>query len=153
MKKHTLNGTIEHLGIHDIHAVMQLEKTCFTYHWTEQQFLLGLEKNAFSILGWRHNGELVGYVAFSMIAGEMEILNLGVLHAFRRKGIGRKLLSAVLKKCHEKKMDKGFLDVKESNAPAIALYEQFGFKCVGIRKQYYPDTKENALLYALDFND
>ncbi|WP_250645478.1 ribosomal protein S18-alanine N-acetyltransferase [Salidesulfovibrio onnuriiensis] len=135
-----------------IHDVIELEKACFAYHWTEEQFRLGLERNAFHIFGVREEGRLVGYLAFSMIVDEMEILNLAVHPDFRRRGLARRLLAAVMDVCREKGMQSGFLDVKESNAPAISLYEDFGFQRNGRRKRYYPDTKEDALLYRYDFS-
>ncbi len=142
---------MELLGMDSIHEVMELEKACFEYHWTEEQFRLGLERGAFFIFGAHEGERLVGYLAFSMIVDEMEILNLAVHPDFRRKGIARELLAAVMRMCGERGMKSGFLDVKESNAPAIALYEKFGFRRNGVRKRYYPDTKEDALLYRYDF--
>lgn len=145
------SGRIEKLGVEHIHQVMDLERLCFEYHWTEEQFRLGLERQAFFIFGAWDQGNLVGYLAFSMILDEMEILNLAVHPDCRRKGLARRLLAAVMKVCRNKGMKSGFLDVKESNSPAIALYEQFGFLQTGRRKRYYPDTREDALLYSYDF--
>jgi ribosomal-protein-alanine N-acetyltransferase len=145
-------GTFENLGPESVREVMEIERACFAYHWTEEQFLLGLERGAYFIVGWRCHGVLVAYLAFSMIADEMEILNLAVLPEFRRRGIARRLLDAVLHISRRRGMKKGFLDVKESNTPAISLYEDYGFVQVGRRKRYYPDTKEDALLYVLDFD-
>jgi len=152
MKKDSLKGYLEHLGAASVREVMELERACFAYHWTEEQFLLGLERNAYFIVGWRSDGLLVGYLAFSMITDEMEILNLAVLPEHRRKGIARRMLEEVLHLSRRKGMKKGLLDVKESNIPAITLYETVGFIQVGRRKRYYPDTKEDALLYSLDFD-
>lgn len=139
------------LDLSEMGEVMALEKECFEYHWTEEQFRLGLERNAYSIFGWREPDRLVGYLAFSMIADEMEILNLAVSPKFRCRGIGGKLLSSLLGLCVNKNMKSGFLDVKRSNIAAITLYEKKGFFQIGVRKRYYPDTKEDALLYRIDF--
>ena len=97
------------------------------------------------------DGELAGYLAFSLVAGEMEILNLGVHPRHRRQGLASRLMHAMVKICKEKKAVTGFLDVKASNHAAIDLYRKFGFIQCGIRKRYYPDTKEDALLFCLDF--
>ncbi|MCM0754373.1 ribosomal protein S18-alanine N-acetyltransferase [Desulfovibrio aminophilus] len=140
----------EVLGPDDIRAVMELESLCFAYHWTEEQFRLGLERGAFHILGMRRGDRIVGYIAYSVIAEEMEVMNLAVHPEFRRQGLGAGLLDAALRHCRQAGAREGFLDVKESNLPAIDLYRKFGFKQIGVRKRYYPDTLEDALLFRCD---
>jgi ribosomal-protein-alanine N-acetyltransferase len=135
----------------DLAAVRALERACFSYHWSEEQFKLGLERGAFHVLGVKVRGELVAYLAFSMVAGEMEILNLGVHPSHRRRGHADNLVRALLHLCRKRGIETGYLDVKPSNEPAIALYEKHGFSCYGRRKNYYPDTGESALLYRFDF--
>lgn len=142
---------IELLGVADIEAVMALERLCFSYHWTEEQFRLGLDKGAYHILGLRLKGGLKAYIAFSLIQDEMEILNLAVHPDCRRQGLGERLLVTTLEHCAELGVRRGYLDVKRSNTAAIDLYEKFGFKQVGARAKYYPDTGEDALLFQRDF--
>lgn len=144
------NVKSELLGVADIAGVMDLERMCFRTRWTREQFLLGLERRAFRILGVRLRDVLVAYAAFSVIAGEMEILNIAVHPFHRRKGLARLLLADVLEACRAEKVEQGFLEVRRSNAGAIDLYEKFGFIQVGARKNYYPDNHEDALLYRLD---
>lgn len=139
------------LGPEHLSQLRALESLCFEYHWTEEQFRLGLEKKAFFVLGYEEQGILIGYLAYSIVLDEMEILNLGVHPDFRRKGIGRALMQGLMLRCREMDVKRGLLDVKESNAPAIGLYESLGFVQVGVRKNYYPDTREDALLYDLNF--
>lgn len=141
---------IEPLGPGDIREIMELERLCFAYHWTEEQFRLGLERGAYHILGLRLDGRMVGYAAFSVIQDEMEIMNLAVHPEFRRRGFGARLLDAVLRHSRAAGAQQGFLDVKESNIPAIDLYRKFGFNQIGVRKRYYPDTREDALLFRCD---
>ena len=134
----------------DIPDIMELEQSCFDYHWTEEQYLLGLKKGAFKIIGIYCEQFLVGYLAFSMIVDEMEILNIGVAPEFRRQGLGANLMEGLLQICKENGINKGFLDVKVSNSAARRLYEKYGFAKIGLRKRYYPDTKEDAVLYRID---
>ncbi len=138
------------LGPEDIREVMDLEGLCFAYHWTEEQFRLGLERGAYHILGLRLDGRMVGYAAFYVIEDDMEIMNLAVHPDFRRRGFGAMLLAEVLRHSQAVGAHQGFLDVKESNSPAIDLYRKFGFKQIGVRKRYYPDTHEDALLFRCD---
>lgn len=139
------------LGVADIIDVMALERLCFRTRWTREQFLLGLERGAYRILGVRQSGALVAYVAYSLIAGEMEILNIATHPSHRRKGLAAGLLGAAIGCCRGREARECFLEVRRSNHPAIDLYRKFGFTQVGVRKNYYPDNNEDALLFRLDF--
>jgi len=143
--------SVQVLGPDDVQEVMDLERMCFRTHWTREQFLLGLQRGAFHILGIRLRGVVSAYAAFSVIAGEMELMNIAVHPFHRRKGLAKTLLAEVLRHCTRHKVEQGFLEVRRSNAPAIDLYEKFGFIMQGTRKNYYPDNNEDALLYRLDF--
>lgn len=145
----------------DVEDVMELERLCFRTRWTREQFLLGLSRGAFRILGIRAGGGagphdpgmLVAYVAFSHIAREMEVMNIATHPAHRRKGLARLLLGGALAVCRKENAQQCFLEVRRSNTPAIDLYGKFGFIQVGVRKNYYPDNNEDALLFRLDFPD
>lgn len=139
------------LGVADIGGVLDLERMCFRTRWTREQFLLGLERKAFRILGIYERGVLIAYAAFSVIAQEMELMNIAVHPFHRRKGLGSRLLAELLRVCRDLGVAEGFLEVRRSNAGAIDLYQKFGFIQVGTRKDYYPDNHEDALLFRLDF--
>ncbi|MGE4263749.1 MAG: ribosomal protein S18-alanine N-acetyltransferase [Desulfovibrio sp.] len=139
------------LGVGDLTEVMDLERLCFRTHWTREQFLLGLERGAFHILGIRDDGMLLAYLAFSLIAGEMEVMNIATHPAHRRKGFAARLLGKALELARLKMAQQAFLEVRRSNLGAIDLYQKFGFIQVGARKHYYPDNNEDALLFRLDF--
>ncbi|MBU1040627.1 MAG: ribosomal protein S18-alanine N-acetyltransferase [Proteobacteria bacterium] len=141
------------LGVTDIGGVMDLERMCFRTHWTREQFLLGLERKAFRILGIHERGVLIAYCAFSVIAGEMEIMNIATHPFHRRKGLGRRLLGEVLRQCRLEGVSEGFLEVRSSNTGAIDLYGKFGFIQIGTRKNYYPDNNEDALLFRLGLQE
>lgn len=139
------------MGASELEELIELESLCFDYHWTPEQFLMGLERGIYEILGVRSGEQLAGYIAFSLIGEEMEILNLAVHPDFRGRGLGTALLERAFVICIKKGIKTSFLDVKVSNAPAIGLYKKFGYVRIGVRKKYYPDTKEDALLYRYDF--
>lgn len=144
------SGVID-LGVPDVEELIELEGLCFEYHWTRDQFLLGLESGAYRVIGVRVDTILAGYMAFSLIEDEMEILNLAVHPDHRRRGLGEALLARSFEICATAGIKKSFLDVKVSNDPALALYRKFGYKKIGVRKKYYPDTREDALLFRYDF--
>jgi len=146
-----MENEVARLGAEHVRDLMALEGKCFDYHWTQEQFLLGVEKNAFLVFGIYRRETLAGYIAFSIIKDEMEILNLAVHPDFRRQGLAEKLLKESFRACIENNVRKSFLDVKISNDPALGLYRKFGYKKIGVRKKYYPDTREDALLFRYDF--
>ena len=146
-----MSNEVQQLIASDVDELIELESLCFDYNWSREQFLMGLERGIYKILGTRQNGILSGYIAFSLIADEMEILNLAVHPDFRKQGIAKNLLGKAFDICVEKGIATSFLDVKESNEAAITLYMKFGYTQFGVRKKYYPDTKENALLFRHDF--
>lgn len=139
------------LGVEDLTDVMELERQCFRTRWTREQFLLGLQRGAFHILGLRERGVLIAYAAYSVIVDEMELMNIGVHPFHRRKGHAKALMAEMLRRCEELGAVAGFLEVRASNAGAIALYKRFGFEQRGVRKGYYPDNGEDALLFRRDF--
>ena len=86
------------------------------------------------------------------VAGETEIFNVAVAPKFRRNGVGKSLLERFIAAVREKESAVIFLEVRASNLPAMGLYEKEGFVFCGIRKDYYDDPKENALLMRLAFD-
>ena len=91
--------------------------------------------------------ELVAYISFYHIGDEVEILNLAVLPTERRSGHGRRILQLVLQAAAKMGIQNVLLEVRTGNLPAVALYESCGFRRLGVRSRYYPDTNEDALIY------
>ena len=146
-----MDDQVIQLKASDVDDLIELEKTCFAYHWKREQFLMGLERGIFKILGIRDGDRLAAYLAISLIEDEMEILNLAVHPDYRKQGMATSLLNRGFEVCRKKGIAKSFLDVKVSNSAAIELYKKFGYVQIGVRKKYYPDTKEDALLFRHDF--
>lgn len=124
----------------------RLEKLCFSLPWSPKQCRAAFLQSTFAAFGLFGPEELLGYISIYHFLPEMEILNLAVLPAIRRRGAARRMLNGVLQLGRKMGMQKVSLEVRESNFPAICLYEQTGFVQRGIRKKYYPDNHENALI-------
>ncbi len=138
------------LGEADIPEVLALERLCFRTPWNERQFRLAFDQKLFHVFGFRESGRLVAYLACYHTQEEMEILNLAVTPERRRRGLGRRLLGLVLQIGQKMGMEKVHLEVRRGNLAAQRLYAGFGFRQVGLRKAYYPDTGEDALVLGLD---
>lgn len=100
--------------------------------------------------GWvaEDSGKLVGFITVGMAADEFEIMNLEVSEAFRRRGIASKLLDVALEFSRISGSRKAYLEVRASNAAAIAFYARRGFIECGRRRGYYQDPAEDALLFS-----
>ena len=95
-------------------------------------------------------GDIVsGIVVGRQVLDEAEILNLAVIEGMRRQGEGRALVASILRRFTELGVSRVFLEVRESNAGAIAFYQGLGFQAVGVRRDYYQDPKEAATVMEL----
>ncbi len=134
----------------DLEQLVRLERECFSCPWNEKQFNLALEQKVFNVFGLKHEERLLAYLSFYHTGDEMEILNLAVEPQWRRRGVARRLLGLVLQIGRKMGIRYALLEVRRSNAPALGLYAGFGFVQVGLRKRYYPDNGEDALVMRLD---
>ncbi|UZP68306.1 ribosomal protein S18-alanine N-acetyltransferase [Desulfovibrio mangrovi] len=135
------------LGPEHISEVAALEKRCFSMPWQEEQFRLAFEQQIFSIFGLRYKGVLVAYVAVYHTQYELEILNIATHPDYRRSGLGKRLLGLMLQIGVKMGIENSVLEVRRSNSAAIALYESYGYEQCGVRRHYYADTNEDALVY------
>ena len=123
--------------------VADIERACFSSPWDEAALEAEL-KNACAHLYVALDGDkAAGYAAVYCVCGEADIARVAVIDEYRRQGIATQLL---LKSFEDNRAECVFLDVRESNAEAISLYKSLGFEQVGIRKNYYSDPTENAIL-------
>lgn len=127
----------------NIKDIFLIEQACFSTPWTEQSIAdsVSNDSNYFNIA--YAGGKPAGYMSMQLVQGEGDIMRVAVLPEYRRLGIGRALLSECFSVNHP---DVVFLDVRENNIPAIRLYESFGFVNIGIRKNYYSNPIENAVI-------
>lgn len=141
------SATFSRLTQEDIPAVRALEQQCFPLPWSESQFRTVFTQDAFTAYGLRYGTELAAYIALYRVLDEIEILNIAVHPSCRRQGYGKRLLGTLLQEARKMGITKAVLEVRTGNAPARALYEKLGFVQTGLRRHYYKDTGEDALLY------
>ncbi len=135
----------------DLDPLLRLERRCFDSPWAPQAFEQELSHpHAELWLAYAEEGgenvEPIGYVDFWVVAGEISLLNLAVDPGARRRGLGQKLLALMEDVGRESSGEVVFLEVRRSNLPGLELYRKFGFVQVGIRKGYYSDNGEDALV-------
>lgn len=134
-------------------AVAALEQICFPADpWSEALFREALENPSVAVLlAEGENGALLGYAVLSVILDEGNLDNIAAAPAYRRQGVADALLSTLIGFGREH-LSCLMLEVRASNAPAIALYEKHGFAAVGRRRNYYTAPKEDAVLMTLTFS-
>ena len=124
-------------------AVAELEKQNFSEPWPDAAIRSELT-NALSLwLVALEDGEVVGYVGSQTVLQEADMMNIAVADTHRRRGIAKMLVEELIRQLDAYQLT---LEVRASNAPAIALYENLGFQQVGLRKNYYRKPKEDALI-------
>jgi [ribosomal protein S18]-alanine N-acetyltransferase len=134
----------------DVDALSQLERRCFTDPWSDASFRESVEAGwSFGLVAETQDG-IGGYLIAREAAGTGEILNLAVAPELRRSGIARELLAAGLAALATRNVEEVFLEVRESNLAAQALYLGAGFRPVGQRSGYYRSPKEDALVLRRD---
>jgi len=134
----------------DAGALAAIERRCFTDPWSEASFREALGATWTFGLVAESPRVVAGYLIARELAGSGEILNVAVTPDARRHGIGRALLEEGLRMLRQHAVGEVFLEVRESNLGAQALYVTAGFRPVGQRSAYYRNPKEDALVLRLD---
>ncbi len=139
--------TAEHIP-----QIAALERACFSHPWSEDMLREELWNDAAVIVAAEgEDGTVLGYAGLQTVLDEGYINNVAVDSRFRRQGVADELIAAFVR-FGKAKLAFLTLEVRASNAPAIALYEKHGFQEVGRRKDYYDDPKEDAILMTLEFD-
>lgn len=147
---------LEPLAIGDSADIAPLHREDFVRPWSGEEFAGLLEQDTVFGFAAREVGQggsaPAGFVLARLAAGEAEILTIAVSKAHRRHGLGWRLMDAVLRELHGQRAEALFLEVDETNAPAIGLYRKFGFHQVGKRPNYYQSAQgaTGALVMRLD---
>ena len=129
-----------------LNALLLIEERCFSDPWSRGMMQSALEDPSVLLFILSEDETLVGYLMLMTVLPDGEILNIAVLPEYRRQGLADKLFDACYDHCLSVSMEMLFLEVRESNTPAISLYEKRGFVTVGRRKNYYRYPKEDALV-------
>jgi [ribosomal protein S18]-alanine N-acetyltransferase len=134
------------LGEPDLAAVQRIENACFSTPWREATFRSLLLRADTDLVAAERAGVLVGYAISWTVADQSELGNVAVAPAARGLGTGRRLVEAVLERVRGRGARECFLEVRESNLAAQALYASLGFTRVGRRRAYYAKPTEDALV-------
>lgn len=136
----------------DAPALVAIERRSFGDPWSEASFREALGSAWTFVLVAEVSRGVSGYLVGRETGGAGEVLNLAVAPEFRRRGVGEALLEAGLVAFRQSRVEEVFLEVRESNTSARALYARHGFRPVGQRSAYYRNPKEDALVLRLELS-
>ena len=128
--------------INDVADIKKIEDKCFSTPWSEKSIEESLENPCSHFYLARVNNEIAGYIGIQIFSGEGYLTNVATLPEYRKQGIAKALIERAL----ENEMEFLTLEVRESNLPAINLYEKLGFAEVGRRPKFYREPDEDAIL-------
>ena len=129
-----------------VSSVAELEKICFSDPWSENSVASELKNNLAFWLVAEEDGRVAGYIGSQTVCNETDMMNVAVHPDFRRRGIAEALVNALVEELKAMESHCLTLEVRASNAPAIALYEKLMFAEIGRRKNYYRNPREDALI-------
>lgn len=131
----------------DADDIERLEQICFSDPWSKESILYELTENQLSTyIVAEYQGQVIGYVGVWAIVDEGHITNVAVDPEYRRMQVGSALIKTMLKATIELGLKSHTLEVRAGNEPAKALYRKFGFEEAGIRKGYYENNGEDAII-------
>jgi ribosomal-protein-alanine N-acetyltransferase len=142
---------IEPMTLDDIPAVHGIERVSFAVPWPDDAYRNEILTNRLAnYLVARAGDEVVGFAGLWVMVDEAHITTFAVHPAWRRRGVGQRLLLRLLELSNDRRAREATLEVRLSNLPARKLYEKYGFRPVGIRPRYYSDNGEDALIMTTD---
>lgn len=144
-----MNIIIDFMKEEDIDEILDISALSFSICWSKNSYLQELTNPVAKYLVAKINNKVVGFVGTWIVLDESHITNIAVHPNHREQGIASKLLEELLNYCKNQGCISYTLEVRSSNIAAQSLYEKHGFKQNGIRKRYYEDNNEDAILMCL----
>lgn len=130
----------------DLDRVLEIEQKSFEQPYSREILAQELKIKVAHLLVATFRRQVIGYIDFWLVADEMELTSIAVHPDFKRSGVGDQLMTAMMRFAEENEAAFVYLDVRVSNLPAQRLYAKFGFQVVGVRRRYYSDNQEDALI-------
>lgn len=138
--------------LQDIEKVVEIEKTSYTFPWTQPLFLRELDNPVSRFFVWDEEGTVVGYICYWVVEDEAYLANIALDPSWRGLGLGRMLLKGSMERLKREGVQEVVLEVRQGNKTALALYRSVGFRVVGKRPRHYEDG-EDAWVMRLKFQE
>ena len=142
---------IEKMRLFDIPRVAELDKNSLFESWSEKIYEESLKNKNYNILVAKLGSKIVGFISMYCAVDEGYICNIAVEKSHRKQGIGTSLISEIITYSQNKNLKFLTLEVRESNTETVKFYEKLGFEKLGVRKNFYLNPTENAVIMTLYF--
>lgn len=140
-------GLVRPMHLDDLKTILEIERVSFSIPWSLEAFKTELKDNEYArYFCLELEGQVIGYMGLWFILDEGHITNIAIAPNHRGQHEGEYLMRSVMKKMAEQGMERMTLEVRVSNSLAQSLYKRLGFTSAGIRKGYYADTGEDAMI-------
>ncbi len=140
-------GLVRPMHLGDLQAIITIERASFSTPWSLEAFKTELKDNEYArYLCLELEGQVIGYMGLWFILDEGHITNIAITPNHRGQHWGELLMRSVMEEMVEQGMERMTLEVRASNYPAQSLYKRLGFAIAGVRKGYYVDTGEDAMI-------
>lgn len=130
----------------DLDDVLRIERASFEQPYSRAILEQELKIPAAQVWVTLHRGKRVGYIDFWVVKDEMELVSVAVSPKYKRRGVGEFMMRRMCRFAEQHRAQFIYLDVRQSNLAAQRLYEKFGFNKVGVRRRYYSDNQEDAII-------
>lgn len=134
------------LSLDDLPKIAQLEIDIFPDPWPESAFGEHLENRNWYARVVENECGIIAYACFMTVSGEAHLTNIAVIESYRRKSVAKALMESILEELNKMKCEIVYLEVRESNQPAISFYENLNFEELYKRDNYYQNPKEDAVV-------
>jgi ribosomal-protein-alanine N-acetyltransferase len=138
--------TLRRLGLGDLQAVEDVERRCYATPWSRTMFSGEISRPGSRCYGAFARKSLAGYLIVARYTDAWHVMNVAVDEPYRRRGVARLMLETMLRETDVDGTRGHTLEVRVSNTGAIRLYESLGFRPAGMRRGYYTDDREDALI-------
>jgi ribosomal-protein-alanine N-acetyltransferase len=133
----------------DMPEVLAIERDSFEFNWNEEDFLACLrQRNCIGMVA-EHENRVVGFMVYELHRTKLHILNFAVATAFRRLGVGRRMVEKLVNKLSQQRRQAIVIEVRETNLAAQKFFAAHGFSAVGVLRRFYADSNEDA--YVMDY--
>ncbi len=137
----------------DLPEVMAIETVSFPTPFTVNLFRMELNLNVAHLFVARSDGQVVGFIDYWRVGSEIHLITVAVHPSFRKHRIGSRIIDFMLEDARKNRVETISLDVRPSNTAGLKLYAKYGFRQVGVRKKYYQDNDEDALVLGLSLKE
>lgn len=141
------NGIVRPMQMYDLDAILEIERVSFATPWSWEAFKVELKDNEYArYYCLELDGQVIGYMGLWFILDEGHITNIAITPNHQKQHWGEFLMRSVMEKMVEQGMERMTLEVRVSNSSAQSLYKRLGFASAGVRKGYYADSREDAMI-------